>query len=161
MTFHRVIKSNDAMGCFTSILITILFGFGLIFLYVAFLSDDIVGKVFTILWNSLIGTAFLFALYHSVFPQKREIVMGKDLVRWGNVRKPDKQKRIQTKDIACICFDCGVDSDCTYAIMKDKKRIRLPDHIIRRKSNNIEFKEFLFGNFPDIEVRNGLSPEKA
>lgn len=161
MTFHRVIKSNDAMGCFTSILVTILFGFGLIFLYGAFLSDDIAGKAFMILWNSLIGTAFLSALYHFIFPQKWEIVVSKDLIAWGNVKKPDKQKRLQMKDIACICFDSGVDSDCTYAIMKDKKRIRLPDHIMRQNSNNNDLKEFLNSNFHDIEIRNGLPPESV
>ena len=155
MKFHRKIKSNDSLGCFASIFVTILFIFGLFFLYAAFHNDDMAGKIFMILWISVIGVCFLSAIYHIIYPQEWELVVSKDSFRWGNVRKPKKQKNLQMKDISYICFDCGVDADCTYAIMKDNKHKRLPDNIIRRKSYDKELKEYLINNAPEIIIRHG------
>ncbi len=159
MTFHRVIKSNDSLGCFASIFTGALFFIGLFFLYAAFHNDDIGGKIFMIFWIAIIGAVFFFAWFHIFSPQEFEIMVSKDILRWGNVASPKKQKKLKIKDISCICFDCDGESKITYAIMKDKEHKRLPDYIIKRKSYEKDFKEYFINNFPEIIIRYGFPPK--
>jgi hypothetical protein len=156
MTFHRTIKSNDGLGFWGAIFTTVLFAFGLFFLYGAFYNDDAAGKIFMLLWLLFIGAGCLLTWSYIFFPQEWEFVFAEDIVRWGNAQKPHKQKRLETKSIAAIYFDTISDGNNVYAVTKEKKRIELPAHIIWRKSYAKELKSFLSDHFPEIAQREGF-----
>ena len=150
MPYRKVVRSNDWYGCFTALFVSGLLAFSLLLLGAAWMGDSLVDKVFMTVVAAVFGACFLSTWYGVFFPGEREIVVEDGVMRWGNPRRTDRQRRITMSEIAHIYYRSGFDKDQTVAMLKDGKHVALPRDIIRGWTDEDEFVVAVKKDYPDI-----------
>lgn len=95
-------------------------------------------------------------IYGFISPNKWEFLADDKEIKWGNTSKAQSYKSLKMTDLSSLCFNCGIDEDCIYAIKTNQQKVHLPDYIFRSTKSEEEFKDFIRQNQPSIKIRQGL-----
>jgi len=171
MRYRCSVKTNDKYAYFYTTFVFILFAAGLGGIYDVFHNNgpehifswqgDTDPKLVMFFFNVLFGSIFFSCIFHLIFPKEFEFIFSDKSIYWGRADKSKKRNVLNINDISKIIFKYrpGEPADHIYFLMKNNKKIQLPEYILRTKSRCFEFKEFLEKFFPEMILLEGY-PKK-
>ena len=113
----------------------------------------IVAVLFCTLLGGCFVSFFFIAWWHILRPKEWEITVASDLVRWGDTRRPDRQRRITISKIKRIEGQYDSEFDRTIFEIADGSHVTLPRHILVTRDDAKQCVEAIKKARPEINIQ--------